>query len=260
MFGPDGYSTGFQDSKYIKWDRSPINSDDDVIFITECNLHEINNISSDKITYAWFLESPEIRNCSYDFVKNINKKYTYVLTHSKELLDAGENYKFCPAGGCWILLEDQKIHMKNKILSIISSGKDWTTGHKLRHRVIFAFKDRMDVFGNGYKTIDNKLIGLKDYAFSLAIENTKQDYYFSEKLIDCFMTGTVPIYWGCPSIEKFFNTDGMILFDSINDLPKIIYELSLEKYNTMKSAIEYNFQKAKDYIISEDYIYKNYLM
>ena len=73
------------------------------------------------------------------------------------------------------------------------------------------------------------------------------------------MTGTVPIYWGCPSIGKFFNTDGMIIFNNIEELSNILNNLSIEKYNDMKDAIQENFEKAKEYIIAEDYIYKNYL-
>jgi hypothetical protein len=73
----------------------------------------------------------------------------------------------------------------------------------LRHQSVLKFKDKMDLYGRGYNPVEYKLKCLKDYAFSLTIENTKKDYYFTEKLIDCFMTGTVPIYWGCPSIQKF---------------------------------------------------------
>lgn len=73
------------------------------------------------------------------------------------------------------------------------------------------------------------------------------------------MTGTVPIYWGCPSIGNFFNTDGMIIFDTINELTEILKNLSFQKYANMKNAIEENFEKAKTYLIAEDFIYKNYL-
>jgi hypothetical protein len=129
----------------------------------------------------------------------------------------------------------------------------------LRHQSISTFNNKLDVYGRGYNPIDYKLDALKDYAFSLTIENTQEDYYFTEKLIDCFMTGTVPIYWGCSSIGKFFNTDGMITFDNVNDLVDIIEGLSFEKYNYMKDAIKDNFEKAKEFLIAEDYIYKNYL-
>jgi len=256
MFAHAEYSTDYQKSKYIDWDRSKIITTDENIFYTDYSLNQVGN---NKTTFGWLLESPEITKHSYDWIKRNNDKFTHVLTHNKELLDKGENFIFCPTGGCWITPEDQKIYEKNKLLSIIASSKRITHGHLLRHKSISMYSNKLDVYGRGYNPVDYKLEALKDYAFSLTIENTKQDYYFTEKLIDCFMTGTVPIYWGCPSIGNFFNVDGMIIFDDISELKEILEGLSLDKYIKMKEAIEDNFKKAKEYLIAEDYIYKNYL-
>ncbi len=258
MFAHAIYSTDYQDSKYIEWDRTPITKNDKVVFYTDYSLDKVVDFP-EQIKYGWLLESPEITSQSYRWMMSNNKRFNYVLTNSKEFLDKGENYIFCPTGGCWIKPEDQKIYEKDKLVSIIASAKRMTHGHMLRHQSIQHFKNKLSVFGRGYNPIDYKLDGLKDYAFSLTIENTKRDYYFTEKLIDCFMTGTVPIYYGCPSISKFFNTDGMILFDTIEDLSKILEEISFDKYIKMKSAIEENFEKAKEFLIAEDFIYKNYL-
>lgn len=256
MFAHAKYSTDFQDSKFIEWDRTPVNIDDRIVFYTDYSLDRISDCSlSTKKTFAWLLESPEITSQSYKWIELNNNKFTNVLTHSRILLDKGENYKFCPTGGCWIKSEDQKIYEKSKLVSIIASEKRMTDGHNLRHQSIQMFKDKLDVYGRGYNPIDYKLTALKDYAFSLTIENTQKDYYFTEKLIDCFMTGAVPIYWGCKSIGKFFNTDGMIIYDNFTDF----YDISFNKYNSMKDAIQENFEKAKEFLIAEDYIYKNYL-
>ena len=257
MFAHAKYSTDFQDSKYFEWDRTPVNVNDKIVFYTDYSLDQVYNSIKVK-TFAWLLESPEITSNSYKWIELNNNKFTNVLTHSKILLDKDKNYKFCPTGGCWIKPEDHKIYDKTKLISIIASGKKITNGHNLRHQSIQIFKDKLDVYGRGYNPIDYKLIALKDYAFSLTIENTQKDYYFTEKLIDCFMTGTVPVYWGCKSIGKFFNTDGMIIFNSIEELINI-NNLSMEKYNNMKDAIQENFEKAKEFLIAEDYIYKNYL-
>lgn len=256
MFAHAKYSTDFQESEYIDWDRTPILPTDDVIFYTDYSLDQVRQ---NKTTYAWLLESPDITAQSYKWISVNNNNFTNVLTHNKELLDRGENFIFCPTGGCWIKLEDQKIYEKSKIVSTIASAKRITHGHMLRHQAIQQFRNKIDVYGRGYNPIDYKLEGLKDYAFSLTIENTKKDYYFTEKLIDCFMTGTVPIYWGCPSIDKFFNKDGMIIFDNIDDLEDILNNLTIDKYNSMKEAILYNYFIAKQYRIAEDYIYKNIL-
>ena len=257
MFAHAIYSTDYQNSKYIEWDRTPINSNDKYVFYTDYSLNKVKENNLIKI--AWLMESPDITSQSHIWISKNNDKFDYVLTHNKELLEKGENFKFCPTGGCWIKPADQKIYDKTKLTSIIASSKRFTHGHMLRHKSIATFRNKFSVFGRGYSPIDYKLTALKDYAFSLTIENTKRDYYFTEKLIDCFMTGTVPIYWGCPSIGNFFNTDGMIIFDDINELNNILKETSLDKYITMKDAIQENFEKAKKYIIAEDYIYKNYL-
>ena len=258
MFAHAKYSTDFQDSEYIEWDRTSVYSNDDIIFFTDYSLDRAYNVNN-KNKIAWLLESPDITWQSHGWI-TYNNIFTTVLTNSKELLDRGENYKFCPTGGCWIKPEDQKIYEKNKLISIIASAKRMISGHILRHTCIEKFRTNFDVYGRGYNPVEYKLEALKDYAFSITIENTKKDYYFTEKLIDCFMTGTVPIYWGCPSIGNFFNTDGMIIFDNVEDLDKILKDLSFEKYNSMKDAIQENFEKAKEFLIAEDYIYKNYLI
>jgi hypothetical protein len=45
--------------------------------------------------------------------------------------------------------------------------------------------------------------------FHIVIENIRRDYYFSEKLVTALAAGCVPIYWGCPSIAHFFDSEGM---------------------------------------------------
>ena len=46
------------------------------------------------------------------------------------------------------------------------------------------------------KTISNKIKFLSQYKFSIAMENIKGDGYISEKIIDSFNAGTIPIYLG----------------------------------------------------------------
>jgi hypothetical protein len=50
----------------------------------------------------------------------------------------------------------------------------------------------------------NKEDGIKDYKYSIALENSSQLNYFTEKIIDCLLMWTIPIYWGCPNISDFF--------------------------------------------------------
>ena len=142
------------------------------------------------------------------------------------------------------------------MISIISSNKTQTNGHRLRHDIINQLNGKIDVYGRTYNPIDYKLDGLKEYKFHIVVENTKRDYWFTEKLIDCFVTGTVPIYWGCPSIGDFFDTNGMIIFDNVEELVGIINNLSIDDYIKRLESIKNNFNKSKKYLLPDDIIYK----
>ena len=66
--------------------------------------------------------------------------------------------------------------------------------------------------------IPNKEIGLKDYRFSFCVENDTYDTYFTEKILDCFATGTIPVYLGAPDIGNHFNMDGIIILSEEFDV------------------------------------------
>ena len=254
-FSHANYSTDHQTSKFIEWYRDENLNLEDTTFFTDNFLNL--NIGNSENRIGWLLEPPSVNPYIYNFIKTVNNNFKNVLTYNKDLLDIGENYLFYPHGGCWIPKEKQKIYEKNKLVSIISSNKKATYGHKLRHDIIDNFKDKIDTYGRGYKPIELKTEGLVDYRFSIVVENTKMDYYFTEKIIDCFMTGTIPIYYGCPSVDKFFDINGILVFDSIDDLEKILYNLTEEDYNEKYESIKNNFEKAKEFLISEDWLYMN---
>ena len=76
--------------------------------------------------------------------------------------------------------------------------------------------------------------------------------YFTEKLLDCFATGTIPVYLGAPDIGDHFNKDGII------DLTEE-FEVSEEIYYSKMDAIKENLEKAKEIEVLEDFIYRRYL-
>jgi hypothetical protein len=106
---------------------------------------------------------------------------------------------------------------------------------------------------------DGKSIILKDYAFSITLENWVQDNYFSEKIMDCFMLGTVPIYMGARKILDYFNPDGIVLVDSFEKIIDEVNNLSFDKYQKMLPAIKENFERAQDHIDTISYSYNRYI-
>lgn len=204
-----------------------------------------------------------------DFVLKNSHLFDLILSWDKEILTL-PNSKFCPISEIsqfnilpksdyeFIPKWDDRIIQKTKSVSAVSSNKQMLPGHVKRLDIIKAIMNKVDLFGRGIREIDSKLEALGDYRFSVAIENDKQDNYFTEKITDCFRTGVIPIYYGCPNIGDFFDINGIITFNSIEELKEILNNLSTEKYNSKIDAIKYNFNKCKNYPSNNDSLFTLY--
>jgi hypothetical protein len=92
--------------------------------------------------------------------------------------------------------------------------------------------------------------------FSVSIENDASEGYFTEKLTDNFVMGTVPVYYGSRKVvEKYFDPSGVIFLEDDPNLES----LTVEKYQSMMPAIERNFELAMKLPLAEDYMWENYL-
>jgi hypothetical protein len=219
----------------------------DPVVITDTAMYDVN-VNYTNI-YGWIMESPLILEYfSPGFFKKLidgKDKFIKIFTHDRELIESSDKFTFKSHGDCTIV--DWQNLSKNKLLSMISSNKRWVYGHELRHQIIDKYRDGFDLYGRGFNDIDRKELGLNQYAFSIAIENCSKDYYFTEKIIDCFRTKTIPIYWGCPSIGKFFDKRGILQFDDLNQLEHIINTLNYSKYYEMIDAVETNYRLSFEY-------------
>jgi len=214
------------------------------------------------------LEPPDGCGESYNFhrkFQDFTDVFDLVLTHNKELSENHAKCKWYPWGTTPLDSEDDfKIYSKNKLVSFYYSNKQWWTGHRHRHEIGEKLKkdDKfkfVDVVGPLFvKYYTPKLETVKDYYFSVQVENQKVDDFFTDKIIDCFLTGTIPIYCGTNNIIKYFNKDGIIQFDTYEELTEILYNLSDSFYTKNYHAVLDNFNRAKEYISPDDWIYKTY--
>jgi hypothetical protein len=137
---------------------------------------------------------------------------------------------------------------------MIVSSKTFTHNQSLRVNFANENKHRLDLFGRGFNPIETKEEGLNDYMFSICMENNSYDGYFTEKILDCFATGTIPIYLGSRKITNHFDENGIIFFEDF-DFSKISKELYLSKMESIKI----NYKKVLEFLCPEDFIYEKYL-
>ena len=86
--------------------------------------------------------------------------------------------------------------------------------------------------------IKNKIQFLSEYKFSIAMENTNGDGYISEKIIESFYSGTIPIYYGNYMIDEFINPKTYILIRGYQDIDnKIKYIKEIDNNETLYKQI-----------------------
>ena len=254
------------------WCREEINQKDfnvvydqnksDITYYIKDGIYKTNDNIDSKISIALLTECRLIDPNRYKFIEDNSDLFDYIVTYDDQLIDKfKEKVIITPYGGTWIWpQENQKIHQKTKICSYIVSNKNYTKDQKMRISLLQYYQknphDNIKLFGRGHNPLpenheageyDGKIFALKDYAFSLVIENHIQNNYFSEKLLDCLLTGTIPIYHGCRKISEYFNMNGFILFSSEDQVKNIIENLSIEEYNKKIDVVKENYNIAKKY-------------
>jgi len=236
----------------FRWDRTGAGRA--VTVYTDTSLAEARREARGQV--AWLLESPQVSRRAYAYARREAGRFERVLTFSQGLLEGLPQSRFVPLGGCWIEREDWGVHRKSRGLSAIASAKRGLAGQKLRHRLIARHRSGFDaVLGGGYRHVPSKLEGLREFRYTLAIENCRENFYFSEKLIDAFLTGTVPVYWGCPSIGLFFDRDGMIEFRNAREFARVLPTLGEADYARRLPAVRRNFELAQNYVYPEKHVW-----
>jgi hypothetical protein len=221
--------------------------------LDENNIHiSVNKISfrEDAKNILWLNETYPLINDILNLIEKDDEKfassYSKIYTWNniyKKYSHFKESHPSCSA---WV--NPCFLPLKNKNISLISSNKKMFEGHYKRLHLVEKFSkvkdfygNEIDIFGRGIRPIDNKADGLIPYRFSIAIENDIADNWYTEKILDCFLTCTVPIYYGSESVYQKFNKNGIIRLDDNFDLMSI----TQEKYNTMLDSIIENFYIAK---------------
>lgn len=208
---------------------------------------------------GWLVEAPPYAQCHYDWAVEHEKEFDAILTHQQAYAERGHPWRWYPRGGSLIPIEKWGRH--NKVpnsVSMIASNKRDARGHKLRWEIYSQFDGMVETWGSiTGKPLTDKTFGLANYEFSIVVEGERNEGGFSDHLIDCLAMRTVPIYWGCPNIGDYFDPDGIIPFERVQELRPILDNLSTQDYQRRAKAIEMNYLTALHYRIPEDWIWEN---
>ena len=112
--------------------------------------------------------------------------------------------------------------IREKFCAAVISNSGWTDGfRRLFYKELNKYKE-IDMGGYYHNNVGgpvrDKKKFLRKYKFSIAMENTKSDGYISEKIIDAFLAGNIPIYYGDYMVEEYINPKAFILIKGEKDM------------------------------------------
>jgi hypothetical protein len=226
----------------------------DIINLTY-NHHIINPLA--KYNVAAIFEPQAIMPAAC-FDMSAFSQFDLVLSY-REDLSTLPNFRFMPFGTVWV--DPYKDREKHNLISFLTSSKLMTPNHRFRHEVFDALtgKESVGEFDIFIKMtpprIEKKDQVLDGSKFSIIIENENSRNYFTEKIIDCFASKTIPIYYGCTNIDDFFDPEGIIKFNSVQELMNILSSLTPQDYDNRLAVIENNFTESSKYFDVFDNIY-----
>lgn len=253
---------------------------DATVFYTDSELeHATRHDVRRKI--AWMTETKFVAPQVYDLLERMIDCFDRVLTFDQEVIERhGDKCVFYPQGGSLVQRPDFALYDKTKLVSFLSSSRAFdepgkplmAPGYAMRHlfyKLIerrdvgwpsFYLRDlEIDLFGpiTGGPRLPYKLPTLEPYRFQVVFENNVSDTYFTEKIIDCFVTGTIPIYWGTRGVDRYFDPEGILHFRTLEELARLLARLSPEDYARRRRSVERNFHTALHFVTPEDWIFEN---
>ncbi len=133
----------------------------------------------------------------------------------------GREYVHCQPALPWHVDRDYdflaacKAPVKTRGLSWVTSADRTLEGHRRRMRFLERIRGKLefDLWGRGFAPIADKWDALAPYRYSLAVENFVNPFYWSEKIADCFLSWTMPVYYGCPRIGDYFPAESLLQID-----------------------------------------------
>jgi hypothetical protein len=139
----------------------------------------------------------------------------------KEVLESSIRSKFCAA--------------------VISNNQSFSSFRIDFIKELNKYK-KVDMGGFAFNNIGGKVLNktyfLSSYKFSIAMENSDGDGYISEKIIESFIAGTIPIHYGDYMLDEYINPKAYILIKGKKDIKnKINYIKKIDNDNNLYMSI-----------------------
>ena len=148
------------------------------------------------------------------------------------------------------LLERRELPMKEAFICAFINNPE---ANRLAALELLAQHGKVDVYGSmSGKPVEGKFATGKVYKFVMCFENSLSPGYITEKLLDAYLCGAVPLYWGDLGNEPHINRKAFINarnFSSLEEFARYVGSLSDEEYRKIHSEPLLNSLPSADKLI-----------
>jgi hypothetical protein len=252
----DNYFYNLLESHYaLVIDKNP-----DLLFYSSFG-HEYLNYKCKRIFYTGENRRPDFTACDFAFSFDFNSStkhfrlplYSIYIDHHKMLPKLERELSRDEATKIW--------KTKTKFCCMVVSNPNSAKRIDF-FKQLSKFK-KVDsgggVLNNIGGRVDNKMKFIKDYKFVISFENSNQNGYTSEKIMEPMLQDCIPIYWGNKLVGKDFNSQRFIdynQFESETDLINRIMEIDKNDDLAIDMILQPAFSNSK---ISHDQEHKQVL-
>ena len=214
----------------------------------------------DSINIMWVMEPNEISGLRESIISN-QDKFDLILTWDKEIINYCYNSKLFPYGTTWIK-DFEFLSQKEYCITTLVGGKSMSHGHFDRQKLPNICKSITSIPVHIYNSINTSYSGNEELRkmksnlwknelfysqFHIVVENVYSDNWFTEKIIDCFQTKTIPIYLGCDNIGDYFDLRGIFRVKTIDEIVDVCNSITLKTYEKMEEFVNINYEKSMMY-------------
>jgi len=214
-----------------------------------------------------FSEPPTMMSAPEKIIE-MSHHYNLILTYSDEVCAQCANAIYFPFGSCWV--DKKRSQLKPGVSFIFSEGAVaawklkgydqrvevlenirsdqnllvdvyYSTQRKLRDSSVKIIEEMVENKRNIVPLTGSKAVSLQN-EYQIVIKNESRNGFFTEKLVDCFAKGVVPIYIGCPNISEFFDTKGIVHCSDVPDVISAVKKILGEQKLYDDQAVSNNFE------------------
>lgn len=218
--------------KYFDWVKDGTG---EINFFVDDYVKTHNNINNGKPKVALLIEPRTIQPTIYEWMEEHWEEFDWIFTHDDVIVgyDNALPINFMQ----WYKSYDVP---KTKVISMVCSDKSLCNEHEERKKLADLLGNKVDHYGTykgGYKCDYYECRA--EYMFEVVVDNNWTGHWISEKLANPIMSHTIPIFLGGKILPDDVYSEGMIIVNSIDEIPGVVDEILKDPEKMYSKYIKY---------------------